>query len=60
MKKATGLDSVSARPLREYFDLISDSLALIFNPSIETSIFPDEWNSATKAYDHSSLQEMWQ
>ena len=28
------------------FDLISDSLALIFNRSIETSIFPDEWKSA--------------
>ena len=46
MRKATGLDTVSARLLREYFDLISDSLALIFNRSIETSIFPDEWKSA--------------
>ena len=46
IRKATGLDTVSARPLRECFDLISDSLALIFNRSIETSIFPDEWKSA--------------
>ena len=46
MRKATGLDTVSARLLRECFDLISDSLALIFNRSIETSIFPDEWKSA--------------
>ena len=38
--------TVSARLLRECFDLISDSLALIFNRSIETSIFPDEWKSA--------------
>ena len=45
-RKATGLDTVSARLLRECFDLISDSLALIFNRSNETSIFPDEWNSA--------------
>ena len=46
MRKATGLDTVSARLLRECFDVISDSLALIFNRSIETSIFPDEWKSA--------------
>ena len=46
MRKATGLNTVSARLLRECFDLISDSLALIFNRSIETSIFPDEWKSA--------------
>ena len=45
MRKATGLDTVSARLLRECFNLISDSLALIFNRSIETSIFPDEWKS---------------
>ena len=31
MRKATGLDTVSARLLRECFDLISDSVALIFN-----------------------------
>ena len=46
MRKATGLDTVSARLLRECFDLISDSLVLIFNRSIETSNFPDEWKSA--------------
>ena len=45
-RKATGLDIVSARLLRECFDLICDCLALIFNRSIETSIFPDEWKSA--------------
>ena len=46
MRKATGLDTVSARLLRECFDLISDSLALIFNQLIETSTFPVEWKSA--------------
>ena len=45
-RKATGLDSVSARLLRECPDLISESLALIFNQSIATGIFPDEWKSA--------------
>ena len=46
MTKATGLDSVSARLLRECPDLISGSLALIFNQSIDTGIFPDEWKNA--------------
>ena len=46
MRTATGLDTVSARLLRECFHLISDSLAVTFNRSIETSIFPDEWKSA--------------
>ena len=41
-RKATGLDSVSARLLRECADLISGSLA----QSIDTGIFPDEWKSA--------------
>ena len=45
-RKATGLHSVSARLLRECPDLISESLALIFNQSIGTGIFPDEWKSA--------------
>ena len=45
-KKATGLDSVSARLLRECPDLISESPALIFNQLIDTGIFPDEWKSA--------------
>ena len=35
MRKATGLDTISARLLREFFDLISDSVALIFNLSLQ-------------------------
>ena len=45
-RKATGLDSVSVRLLRECPDLIPESLALIFNQSIDTGISPDEWKSA--------------
>ena len=41
--KATGLDQISARLLRECSDLIADSLCGIFNCSINTCIFPDEW-----------------
>ena len=36
----------SAKLLRECADLISDSLAYLFNQSIKTGIFPDEWKSA--------------
>ena len=41
--KATGLDKISARLLRECADLISNSLCLIFNCSTSTGVFPDEW-----------------
>ena len=37
--KATGLDSISARLLRECPDLIAKSLSQIFNQSIETEFF---------------------
>ena len=41
--KATGLDKISARFLRESADLVADHLCAIFNKSIVTGIFPDEW-----------------
>ena len=44
--KVTGLDSISARLLRECPDLISKSLTRIFNQSIVTGIFTDEWKNA--------------
>ena len=44
--KATGLDNISAKRLRECADLISDSLAYLFHQSIKTGIFPDEWKCA--------------
>ena len=44
--KATDLDKISARLLRECSDIISNSLCLIFNRSISTGIFPDEWKCA--------------
>ena len=44
--KATGLDGISFRLLRECPDLISESLTLIFNLSINTGIFPEEWKYA--------------
>jgi len=44
--KATGLDKISAKLLREYPDLIAESLTIIFNQSLLTGIFPDDWKSA--------------
>ena len=44
--KATGLDNISAKLLRECPDLISISLTHLFNQSIKTGILPDEWKSA--------------
>lgn len=41
--KATGLDKISAKLLRICADLIADSLLLIFNTSIATGIYPEEW-----------------
>ena len=44
--KATSLDGISSRVLRKSPDLISESLTLIFNRSINTGIFSDEWKYA--------------
>ena len=41
--KATGLDKISARLLLESADLIANSLCSIFNRSINSGVFPDEW-----------------
>ena len=41
--KATGLDKISAKLLRECADLIASSVCCIFNRSITTGIFPEEW-----------------
>ena len=53
--KATGLDKISAKLLRECPDLIAASLTLIFNQSLLTCIFPYDWKSArvTPLYKHS-------
>ena len=54
--KATGLDNISAKLLRECPDLIAESLTYIFNQSLLTGIFADEWKSArvTPLYTNSA------
>ena len=44
--KATGLDNISAKLLRECPDLLAESLTHMFNQFLMTGIFPDEWKSA--------------
>jgi hypothetical protein len=41
--KATGLDKISARLLCDCSNLIADSICAIFNCSINSSTFPNEW-----------------
>ena len=42
--KATGLAKISAKLPRICAELIADSLSSIFNTSIATGIYPEEWN----------------
>ena len=44
--KATGLDNISAKLLREWPDRISNSLTTIFNKFIQKGVFPDKWKNA--------------
>ena len=44
--KATGLDNVSCRLIKEAAPIIAKSLNKLFNKSIETNIFPSEWKLA--------------
>ena len=41
--KATGLDNISAKIIRECADMISVSLCDLFNKSLLSGIFPDDW-----------------
>ena len=47
--KATGLDMISARLIRECADLICMPFCNIFNQSIGQGIFPDDWKCARVA-----------
>ena len=41
--KATGLDNISARLIGECADIISGPLCDLFNKSLMSGIFPDDW-----------------
>ena len=44
--KTTGLDNISCRLLKEAAPIISDSLTVIINKSIDTGFFPSKWKIA--------------
>ena len=43
VSKTTGPDEISARLLKETAEQIAPSLTLLYNKSLETGVFPDEW-----------------
>ena len=43
VSKAVGLDSISARFLRDTSSIIAEPLTTIFNKCITTGVFPDKW-----------------
>ena len=45
-KKAPGIDGISIRLLTDTIDVIAEPLANIFNLSLGTAIFPDDWKLA--------------
>ena len=44
--KSPGIDCISAKLLKDAGDTISESLANIFNLSLQSGIFPDDWKLA--------------
>ena len=46
LRKSPGLDGISVRLLKDTSDVIAQPLANIFNLSLQTAIFPDEWKIA--------------
>ena len=58
--KSTGLDKISARLIRECADLICIPICAIFNRSLITGVFPDEWKCAkvTPLFKQGSSNDM--
>ena len=46
MNKSTGLDKIPAKMLKLSADIISPSLTYIFNRSLESGIYIDDWKRA--------------
>ena len=45
-RKSSGLDGISVKLLKDTSDVIAQPLANIFNTSLQTGIFPDDWKIA--------------
>ena len=46
MGKSTGLDKISTKLIKQAGDTITESLLEVFNLSLRTGIFPDDWKFA--------------
>ncbi|CAB4031005.1 Hypothetical predicted protein [Paramuricea clavata] len=46
MAKSTGLDKISTKLIKQAGDTITESLLEVFNLSLRTGIFPDDWKFA--------------
>ena len=46
LRKSLGLDGISVKLLKDTSDVIAQPLANIFNVSLQTGIFPDDWKIA--------------
>ena len=46
LRKSPGLDAISVKLLKDTSDVIAQPLANIFNLSLQTGIFPDDWKIA--------------
>ena len=44
---ATGLDNISTKPISECADITSGPLCHLFNKSLMSGIFPDDWKCAS-------------
>jgi hypothetical protein len=44
--KSTGLDKISTKLVKQANETVFESLVYIFNLSLETGIFPDDWKLA--------------
>ena len=58
--KGAGLDKLSSRLIRECTDLISPYISIIFNCSLTTGTFPDDWKLAkvTPIFKHGDRSDM--
>ena len=45
--KATGRDRISPKLVKDCADIVTESLTIVFNMSIETDIFPDDFTFMT-------------
>ena len=52
VSKSTGTDKIPAKMLRIAADVVAPSLTFIFNSSLSTGIFVDEWENARVTFIH--------